>query len=42
MVDISFNDFKSGLGEGGHGYLKDRLWWGGLLTSKTVRMTYRV
>lgn len=21
-------------GEGGHGYLKDWLWWGGLLTSK--------
>lgn len=22
------------VGEGGHGYLKDWLWWGGLLTSK--------
>lgn len=24
------------VGEGGHGYLKDWLWWGGLLTSKNL------
>lgn len=28
------------LGEGGHGYLKDWLWWGGLLTSKFIMNHY--
>lgn len=28
-------------GDGGHGYLKDWLWWGGLLTSKNlILVTY--
>uniref|UniRef100_A0A3Q1G8W2 NIPA2 n=1 Tax=Acanthochromis polyacanthus TaxID=80966 RepID=A0A3Q1G8W2_9TELE len=26
-------------GDGGHGYLKDWMWWGGLLTSKSHRKT---
>lgn len=28
------------VGDGGHGYLKDWLWWGGLLTSKICSLFY--
>lgn len=34
FVIFKYMFFYTCLAEGGHGYLKDWLWWGGLLTSK--------